>query len=103
MNNNNNNNNNYNIDSKKCKANNIHYINYVLYHHVNNKLNIDINDYNLYNITPDGNCCMRALSKFISKTEHEHIKVRNEIADFLKDNINIFEDVPSLLNMEIRL
>ena len=46
---------------------------------------------------------MRALSKFISKTEHEHIKVRNEIADFLKDNINIFEDVPSLLNMEIRL
>lgn len=53
-NNNKNNNNNYNLDSKNSIANNIYYINYVLCHHVNNKLNIDINDVKLYNITPDG-------------------------------------------------
>ena len=38
--------------------------------------------------------CMIAISKFIYRTEHEQIKVRNEITDFLKDSINIIEDVP---------
>lgn len=37
---------------------------------------------------------MISISKFIYRTEHEQIKVRNEISDFLKDNINIIEDVP---------
>lgn len=46
---------------------------------------------------------MRTISKYIYKTEHEHIKVREEIADFLKDNINIFEYDQFLLNMEIWL
>lgn len=81
----NHNNNNNNSDNKETlinNSNNIHYINEILYSNVKNKLNIELNDVKLYNITPDGNCCMRALSQFIYKTENEHIKLRNEIADF---------------------
>ena len=37
---------------------------------------------------------MRTLPKFIYKTENEHIKLKNEFADILKVNLNIFEDVP---------
>ena len=36
---------------------------------------------------------MRALSAFIYKTENEHIKIRNEIANFLKNNVSMFEEV----------
>lgn len=37
---------------------------------------------------------MRALPKFIYKTENEHLTIRKEIAYYLNNNINIFEEVP---------
>ena len=43
-------------------------------------------------VTGDGNCYYRAISLYLNKEENSHIKIRNEIADFSLNNLQLFEE-----------
>lgn len=44
-------------------------------------------------ITGDGNCFFRSLSYFLFNTQEEHLQVRNEVAEFITNNTNLFHSL----------
>jgi len=90
-NNDNNNNNNsiiYNLDN-----NVIHFINHKFINIIKAKKNIELKEVIQINVDPEGNCLMRCLALFIYKDENEHIRVRQEIANYIKEHRKEYENI----------
>ena len=47
----------------------------------------------IIDVDPDGNCYMRCIALFVYKKEDEHIRVKNEISNYLALHINEFENI----------
>ena len=47
----------------------------------------------IIDVDPDGNCYMRCIALFVYKKKDEHIRVRNEISNYLSLHINEFENI----------
>ena len=82
------------VNNKQYLHNTNHYINENLIVNVKNKEKIFPEDIKLFNIEKDGNCLLRALSAFTYTTDKYHLNIRLEIADYLKNNLGLFEEVP---------
>ena len=69
------------------------YINDEFYTNFINETDIDINKVDIIDVDPDGNRYMRCIALFVYKKEDEHIRVRNEISNYLSLHINEFENI----------
>ena len=104
---NNNNNNNNNPNLNYTNSNNINYNNYINHKFINNvinKLNIDNKDVIKIDVKSDGNCFMRCISLFVNN-ENYHLKIREEIQNFIEINKSLFnhleiETEVGILNIE---
>lgn len=69
-------------------GNTINYINQDFYNKFINMETIRKDDKDIINIIGDGNCFLRYISVFVYKDEEQHLRVRNEIPNYLLANWN---------------
>ena len=80
-------------DDNEEVNNNKSFINEEFYKNFLEESNISINNVDRIDVLPDGNCYMRCVALFIYNNEDEHLRVRNEIANYLSQHSSDFDNI----------
>ena len=85
---------NQNQNYKNINSNiNIDYINKQLYPLTRNHKNINPLNVNIINIIGDSNCLFRAISYFITRSQYNHLNIRNNIYLHASNRINLYPNI----------